>query len=97
MTALLIVRAEADRAAFDRWYEDEHLPDALAAFGALAARRGWSDVTPGVHLAIYEFPDLASARAILGSDVVARLIAEFDRHFPQVRRTREIVDLTQTL
>ena len=65
MTALLVVRAEvpeADRAAFDRWYETEHLPDALAAFSARAAWRGWSEESPGVHLAWYEFETLERAR-----------------------------------
>jgi len=37
MTAWLVVRAvvadAADRAPFDRWYRDEHLPDAVKAFG----------------------------------------------------------------
>ena len=51
MTALLIVRAtvpDADRDAFDRWYQEEHLPDAVAAFNASGATRGWSDVEAGV-------------------------------------------------
>jgi hypothetical protein len=38
--ALLIVRAEvadpADRPHFDRWYNEEHLRDALATFQAVA-------------------------------------------------------------
>ena len=65
MTAYLIVRAEvaaADRDAFDHWYETEHLPDAMAAFGTTKARRGWSNLDPGVHLAIYEFDNLERAR-----------------------------------
>ena len=37
-TAYLMVRAAvadaADRPGFDRWYETEHLPDAVARFGA---------------------------------------------------------------
>ena len=41
-TALLMVCAEladaADRIAFDRQYDTEHLPDALAAF---RAQRAW--------------------------------------------------------
>ena len=44
MTAFPIVRAEVDpsvREAFDSWYEDEHLPDAVGAFGAVGAWRGW--------------------------------------------------------
>ena len=35
MTAFLIVRAEVDpavRDAFDAWYQDEHLPDAVRSF-----------------------------------------------------------------
>ena len=35
--AWLVVRATvadaADRARFDQWYRDEHLPDAVKAFG----------------------------------------------------------------
>lgn len=100
MTAWLIVRAEvaeADRDAFDRWYETEHLPDARAAFDALSASRGWSDVDRRVHLAFYEFPDLTSARAATTGDAIRRLIAEFDRNFPEVRRTREVVEIRQAL
>ncbi len=101
MTAYLIVRAEvqeADRAAFEHWYATEHLPDAKAAFQALSARRGWSDVTPGVHIALYEFPDLARARAIASSDAIKALIAEFDRVWQnRVQRSREVIEIIQTL
>ncbi len=101
MTAWLIVRAEvaeADREAFDRWYETEHLPQALAAFRALSASRGWSDVTPGVHLAFYEFAEVARARAVLVSDEMKAMVAEFDRTWQdRVRRTREVVEIRQQL
>jgi len=100
MTAYLIVRAEvadADRDAFDRWYEQEHLPDAKAAFEADKAFRGWSDVTPGIHIAIYAFPDLQKARAILASDEIKTLIAEFDRVWQgRVARTREVIEVKQS-
>lgn len=101
MTAYLIVRAEvseADRDAFETWYETEHLPDAKKAFDALSARRGWSDVTPGVHIAIYEFPDLARAREIGQSQAIKNLIAEFDRTWQdRVTRSREIVEIIQQI
>ena len=101
MTAYLIVRAEvadADHDAFDVWYEQEHLPDAKAAFGAEAAFRGWSDVTPGIHIAIYEFPDLEKARAVLASHAIKALIAEFDRVWQgRVSRTRDVIEVTQSL
>lgn len=100
-SAYLIVRAvvpQADREAFDRWYETEHLPDAKKAFSALSARRGWSEVTPGVHLALYEFRDIDHARQATGGDAITALIAEFDRVWQgRVTREREIVGIAQTL
>ncbi len=101
MSALFIVRAAVDpsvRDAFDRWYRDEHLPDALKAFKAKRAWRGWSDMDASVHYAFYEFEDLARARAIPGSAEIKALIAEFDRVWGnKVTRTREIVDTAQAL
>ncbi len=99
MTAYLIVRAEvpeSDRDAFDRWYAEEHLPDAKAAFSVGRAFRGWSD--DGAHVAFYEFADLAAAETATGSDAIAALIAEFDRVWQdRVTRTRRIVDIAQAL
>lgn len=104
MTALFIVRAtvaKADRTAFDQWYETEHLPDAMRAFGTDRARRGWSDVDPGTHIAIYEFPSLEHARRIAandGSPEIQKLIAEFDRVWQgRVTRSREILGIAQDL
>lgn len=101
MTALLIVRAtvpEPDRTAFNTWYETEHLPDAKAAFKSIAAKRGWCEEDPGLHIAIYEFPDLAHANRIVDSEPLKTMIAEFDRVWQKrVVRTREIVDLAQSI
>ena len=101
MTAYLIVRAEvpeADYTAFDQWYDQEHLPDAKAAFNAANAERGWSDVTPGVHIAIYTFRDLAQAQAIVDSPEIRALIAEFDRVWQgRVVRTREVISISQAI
>lgn len=97
MSAFLIVRAQVVDAgvkdAFDRWYENEHLEDACEAFAARRAWRGWSEIDANVHYAVYEFDDVAAARAIPGSDVLARLVAEFDRRWGgKVTRSRDIVD-----
>ena len=101
MTAFLIVRAEVDssvRDAFDAWYRDEHLPDAVRAFGALGAWRGWSDVDDNVHMAFYEFESLADVNAVRGSDAIKELIAEFDRRWQgRVTRTRDAVESVQTI
>ncbi len=101
MTAYLIVRAEVDeesREKFDEWYETEHLPDALRDFNSLSAMRGWSDVEPGVHLAFYEFSDLAAANTLISSDLMKEFIKEFDRHWTgRVVRTREVFEVKQLL
>jgi len=102
MTACFIVRAQVVDATveddFDRWYQNEHLPDAVKAFGARRAWRGWSDVDTSVHYAFYEFDDAARARAIPGSDALKRLVAEFDRAWgDKVKRSRDIVEAIQTV
>jgi hypothetical protein len=94
--AWLVVRAvvadAADRAAFDRWYRDEHLPDAVKAFGAAAAWRGWSQTEPSVHCAFYQFDSLAAVDAVQGGPALKALIAEFDRCWDgKVTRTREVI------
>jgi hypothetical protein len=51
-----------------------------------------------VHYAFYEFDDVAGARAILGSEGLKRLVAEFDRLWSdKVARTRDIVETVQTV
>ncbi len=100
MTAHLIVRAvvpEADRDAFDRWYEAEHLPEAREAFAAVSAWRGWSEAEPGVHLAYYAFADAATARAIPDSPEMAEMRRRFDAAFPDVPRSRDVIEIAQTL
>ena len=101
MTAFLIVRAEVDssvRDAFDTWYENEHLPDAVREFSAVGAWRGWSEIDDNVHMAFYEFENLAAVNRVMGSDTLKELIAEFDRHWQgRVTRTREVVESVQKI
>ncbi|NQV61898.1 MAG: hypothetical protein HQ502_19685 [Alphaproteobacteria bacterium] len=101
MTAYLIVRAEVDpsvKSQFDTWYQNEHLPDALKAFHAVTAKRGWSSVDPNVHVAFYEFPDLEAANTLINSDIMKGFIKEFDRHWAgKVVRTRELVAFSQKI
>ena len=94
MPHFLTVRATiadaSKRKAFDAWYSKEHLPDAAKTFGAEKAWRYWSVSDPSQHLATYQFADLASIeRAMAGPDM-KRLVADFDRDFPGIPRTREI-------
>ena len=101
MTAYLIVRAavpDAERVKFETWYQEVHLPEALEAFNAVSAWRGWSQDDPGVHLAYYEFATLADTLAIADSDAMHAMRADFDRNWQdRVPRTREIVEVQQSL
>ena len=101
MTAYLIVRAEveeASRETFDHWYETKHLTDALRDFKALSAMRGWSDVKPGVHMAFYEFPDLAAVDAASNSEEIKELIKKFDRHWGvRAKRKRDVLEIIQKI
>jgi hypothetical protein len=98
MTAYLVVRAvvadPADRAPFDHWYRTEHLPDAVKAFRAVSAMRGWSTADPSVHTAYYRFDSLDAVQAIGEGAEIKTLIAEFDRVWDsRVVRTRDILPI----
>jgi hypothetical protein len=83
------------RAAFDTWYSREHLPDAVKSFGAEKAWRFWSLSDAAIHQATYQFADEASLdRAMKGEDM-KRLIADFNRDWPDVTRTRETFVLAE--
>ncbi len=97
--AFFVVRATvadpAQRKTFDSWYEKEHLPDAVKSFGASKAWRFWSLTDPAVHQATYQFDDEAALdRAMKGEDL-KRLVADFNRDWPDVKRTRETLVLAQ--
>ena len=99
--AVFIVRATvtdpAKRAAFDKWYATEHLPDAVKSFGVKKAWRFWSASDPAVHQAMYEFADQAALERATGGEQMKRLIADFNRDWPEVTRTRETLLLAQEL
>jgi len=85
------------RAAFDEWYRREHLPDAVKAFGVKKAWRFWSVTDPALHQATYEFADQAALDRVISGDALKPLVAEFDRCWPEVKRTREIFVLAEEL
>jgi hypothetical protein len=96
---VFMVRAQvadaADRPAFDRWYETEHLPDALRAFAAERAWRCWSRTDPSLHFAFYLFASPDAVQAALDSEAMRSLIADFNRAWPRVTRSREVLEMVQ--
>jgi hypothetical protein len=99
--AYLAVRAEvpeAERARFDHWYETDHLPWALRAFGARRAWRCWSRSDPAVHVAFYEFESVAAAEAVAKSDAIKPLVEDFDRVWgDRVTRRRAVLEIVQEI
>ena len=97
----LLVRATVadaeERRKFDHWYETDHLPLAKQKFQAEHAWRFWSRSEPTVHYALYEFRSSEHLRERTKSEDLKILIADFDRNWPNVQRTREFIDLVQDL
>jgi hypothetical protein len=100
-SALFIVRATvsdpAKRAAFDSWYSKEHLPDAMKAFGVGRAWRAWSVNDPALHQATYQFADHAALERATGGGEMKRLVADFNRDWPDITRTREIFMIAEEI
>ena len=90
-----IVTDAEKRAAFDRWYETEHVPDAVKAFGVAKAWRFWSLDDPSLHQAMYQFDDEEKLHAMLKGDALTKLVADFKRDWPEVKRSRETLVLAQ--
>ncbi len=94
---VFIVRAEvpeADRRAFENWYENEHLEEATDLFKATGAWRGWSRVDRSIHTAFYEFENINAAVAIQDSDALKFLVSKFDEAWGErVARTRDVIEI----
>ena len=97
--AFFVVRANvsdpARRKAFDAWYQNQHLPDAAKSFGVKKAWRFWSLSDPAIHQATYQFADETSLDRAMKGDDLKRLIADFNRDWPDVTRTREMFVLAE--
>jgi hypothetical protein len=96
--AYFVVRAvvaEPLRQKFDHWYSTDHLPMALAAFKAEKGWRFWSTADASVHYAVYQFADQAKLDAAMQDDVLKALIADFDKNFPTVARTRDVLTMAE--
>ena len=97
--AYFVVRATVTdpvkRKAFDTWYSREHLPDAMKSFGVKTAWRCWSLTDPSLHEATYQFDDQASLERAINGPELKRLIADFNRDWPDVRRTRDTFVLAE--
>jgi len=92
-TILFMVKAtipSEKEAAFNRWYNEEHVPQVFQFPGLVSAHR--YKLVDGDdkyrYMAVYELQDEATYRRFIASDHMKTLRAEFDAHFPMSERTR---------
>jgi quinol monooxygenase YgiN len=86
---LFVVRATITKdqeAAFNQWYDEEHVPQVLRYNGAVSARRYRKLASDEKYdyMAVYEFASEAVLKQFLQSDALKDLRAEYDKHFGQV-------------
>ena len=86
---LYVVRATitAEReAAFNKWYNEEHLPQVLRYNGAVSGRRyrKVAGEDSYQYMAVYEFASEEVLQQFLKSDALKDLRAEYDKHFGAV-------------
>ena len=86
---LFVVRATITRdkeAAFNAWYDKEHVPQVLRYVGAVSARRYKKTMGDDKYqyMAVYEFASEAIFEEFLKSDALKDLRAEYDKHFGSV-------------
>jgi hypothetical protein len=73
-------------AAFNRWYDEEHVPQVLRYNGAISARRYKRIMGEDQYdyMALYEFKSEETFREFQDSGHLRELRAEYDKHFGTV-------------
>ncbi len=78
-------------AAFNRWYNEDHLPKALERFGGVLSGRRYK-IMEGEdeyqYLAIYEFESFEKMQETMKSEAAKQLIREYNEAFGTGNRRR---------
>ncbi len=76
--------------AFNKWYNEEHVPQLLSYNGAVSARRYRAILGEDryQYLAVYEVRDEPTFWKLMESDHMKMLRAEYDAHFGESERAR---------
>jgi quinol monooxygenase YgiN len=83
---IFVVRASIAKdkeAAFNTWYNEEHVPQVLQYNGAVSARRYKQILGEDKHqyMAVYEFASEEVFQRFMASDHLKTLVKEYDAHF----------------
>ena len=92
-TVLFVVKATITKdreEAFNRWYNDEHVPQVLQFKGVVSARRykALEGEEKYEYMAVYELQDESTYKRFVDSDHMKQLRAEYDAHFAMSERAR---------
>ena len=92
-TVLFMVKATipaSEETKFNKWYNEEHCPQALQFPGMVSAHR--YKLVDGEdkyqYMAVYELQDEATYRKFIVSNHMKILRAQYDAHFPMSERAR---------
>jgi hypothetical protein len=88
-TVLFVVKAtirKDQEDAFNRWYNEEHVPQVFQFKGLVSARRykALEGEDRYQYMAVYELQDEATYRRLMASDHMKAPRAEYDTHFGAV-------------
>jgi uncharacterized protein (TIGR02118 family) len=88
-TVLFVVKATIPKdreEAFNRWYNEEHVPLVLQYKGAVSARRYKAILGEEKYqyMAVYEFADEATFWRLMESDHFKMMVENFDSNFGTV-------------
>lgn len=100
---LLIVMAKIkpeDEEAFNKWYNEDHLPKAIERFpGVLSGRR--YKIREGEdeyqYLAMYEFESYEALHATAYSEIIQGMVGEYDAAFGKGGRRRILAEEIKAL
>jgi antibiotic biosynthesis monooxygenase (ABM) superfamily enzyme len=77
--------------AFNRWYDEDHMPKALNRFPGVISGRRYKIMEGGDgynYMALYEFESPEKLTETMKSDALKNLIQEFNAAFGEVTRKR---------
>ncbi len=88
-TVKATIAAEQEE-AFNRWYDEEHVPQLLRYPGLVSARRYRAILGEERfrYLAVYEVRDEATFERLMASDHMKQLREDYDASFPDSERSR---------
>lgn len=90
-TVLMMIKstiAAAEEEAFNRWYDNDHIPQVMSYPGTISARRYKTLLSNDQYqyMALYEFDSEETFAAFQKSDHLAAMSAEYDALFGNVVR-----------